>query len=108
MLDRKSEADALSAIRSSILPWYGRLIWSVASLLKKDPFPEESLLLDLIATSASGDDIEDAFFQYGKTLSKPRRLIPRYLGVSPKPSRVFGYYRKLKARGSAPSRSHAA
>ena len=103
----KPKPDHLSRLRSSILPWHGRVLWNVGLLLKSDPFPEEAILMEQIATASSGAEIDDAYFQYGKSRGVARRLIPRYLGVTPRPSRAFGYYQKLKARRSAPLRCAA-
>ena len=88
--------DILREIRSWVFPWRGRVLWEACLRFGSDPFPAASDLIQGIAESTSGFDVDNAFHQYYKCRSWLHRLVAMLTGMSPRYKNVFRSYRRLK------------
>ena len=83
-------------IRSGIFSWHARIFDHIRLLLGGNPYTPQSGFVQDIANCSSGAEIDGAFLSYRTNPDRRNRLVSRILGLTPRPQRVFKFYRKLK------------
>ena len=91
------EKQVTREIYSKIFPWYARIFASIGLLFGGDPYTAEYQFVSEIADSSSLQDIEECFFSYRTDANRRGRIIGKISGLSPRPHRVFAFYKHLKA-----------
>jgi len=97
ILSGVSEKQVAREIYSKIFPWYARIFASIGLLFGGDPFTAEYQFVLELADCSSGEDIDECFFSYRTDANRIGRIIGKISGLSPRPHRVFAFYKHLKA-----------
>ena len=93
------EEHVAQKIRSEVFPWYARMLDNIRLLLGGNPYTAEHSFVEDIANCSSGDEIEEAFFDYRMNSDRRNRVASKILGLAPRLRRVRKFYKKLRSQG---------
>jgi hypothetical protein len=93
-----SQDEILGEIYSKVFPWYGRIFDKIGVFFGAYSFNTMYRFIEDLAESSSGGDIEAALYDYHNEVGLRHFLLLEVLGLAPRRSRVFKFYRKLRSR----------